>query len=274
MVYRGVERETYSCTPNCERRITLGDGETFFDTIIMQSNARNGQAAGQHHGAEMNGVRTDALQGPRIIGDRCVNDRHPQISTIATTICQQLFAIAQPVARARVRVQIKFWSRWVSGHARESFKADLIGGPRRVAVRWVRRFVRKEDGSAAVEFALVAMPFLALIFAILETALVFFSGQALETAVADASRLIMTGQAQTQGMSQTTFKDAVCARIFGLFDCQSGVYVDVKTFSVLHQRRRCRRPIDSQGNLQNNFDYQPGGPGDIVVVRLFYQWPI
>src|SRR5205085_3951582 len=25
VVYRGVERETYSCVPKCERRITLGD---------------------------------------------------------------------------------------------------------------------------------------------------------------------------------------------------------------------------------------------------------
>jgi hypothetical protein len=46
VVYKGVERETYSCTPNCERRITLGDGNTFFDTVIMQSNVRNGQAQG------------------------------------------------------------------------------------------------------------------------------------------------------------------------------------------------------------------------------------
>jgi Flp pilus assembly protein TadG len=149
----------------------------------------------------------------------------------------------------------------------------FIGGPRRVAVRWLRRFVRKEDGSSAVEFALISMPFMALIFAILETALVFFSGQALETAVADASRLILTGQAQTQGMSQTTFKDAVCARIFGLFDCQSGVYVDVKKFSSFTSVTM-PTPVDSQGNLQNSFDYQPGGPGDIVVVRLFYKWPI
>jgi hypothetical protein len=33
-------------------------------------------------------------------------------------------------------------------------------------------------------------------------------------------------------------------------------------------------PLDANGNLVNNFVYQPGGPGDIVVVRLFYQWPI
>jgi hypothetical protein len=41
-----VERETYSCTPMCERRITLGDGKTYFDTIITQSGVRNGLSEG------------------------------------------------------------------------------------------------------------------------------------------------------------------------------------------------------------------------------------
>ena len=44
VVYRGLERETYSCAPNCERRITLGDSPAFFDLALGQSAARNGQA--------------------------------------------------------------------------------------------------------------------------------------------------------------------------------------------------------------------------------------
>src|ERR1043165_2856334 len=82
-----------------------------------------------------------------------------------------------------------------------------------------RRFARQDDGAAGVEFGIVAAPFLALMFAIMETALVFFAGQTLETAVADSARLIMTGQAQTQSFTATQFKSAVCARIGGLFDC-------------------------------------------------------
>jgi len=46
VLYRGVERETYSCTPMCERRITLGDSNTYFDAVIGQSGSRNGQAQG------------------------------------------------------------------------------------------------------------------------------------------------------------------------------------------------------------------------------------
>jgi Flp pilus assembly protein TadG len=79
--------------------------------------------------------------------------------------------------------------------------------------RVARRFVRQQDGAAAVEFALVAAPFLALIFAILETAFVFFAGQTLEAAAADSARLIMTGQAQSAAYTQANFKTAVCARI-------------------------------------------------------------
>lgn len=46
IVYRGVERESYSCTPNCERRITLGDSNAFFESTIAQTTARSGLAAG------------------------------------------------------------------------------------------------------------------------------------------------------------------------------------------------------------------------------------
>jgi hypothetical protein len=43
-VYRGVERETYSCTPDCERRITLGDSAAYFGATAGQADLRNAQA--------------------------------------------------------------------------------------------------------------------------------------------------------------------------------------------------------------------------------------
>jgi len=131
----------------------------------------------------------------------------------------------------------------------------------------VRRLLRQQDGSAAVEFSFVAAPFLLLLFAILQTAIVFFAGQALETAVADSARLIMTGQAQNNGMTQSTFKDEVCKKIYGLFDC-SKMYVDVRTYTNFSYN--LPSPLDSNGNVVNNLLYQPGNAGDIVVVRLMY----
>ena len=137
-----------------------------------------------------------------------------------------------------------------------------------------RLFVQRQDGSVAVEFGLILLPFLALVFGIMETALVFFADQTLETAVADSARLIMTGQAQTQNLTAATFKNAVCARIYGLFNCANGVYVNVQTYSSFGSITYMP-PLDTNGNLvTSNFVYQPGGPGDIVVVQLFYQWPI
>lgn len=137
----------------------------------------------------------------------------------------------------------------------------------------MRRLVRKQDGSAAIEFGVVAAPFILLIFAIMETAFVFFAGQTLETAVADTGRLIMTGQAQNQGFDEVAFKNEVCAKVMGLFPCGSGLKVDVKKYTSFSSISLAP-PLDGGGNLQNNQTYQPGGPGDIVVVRLYYQWPI
>src|SRR5215469_11385802 len=137
-----------------------------------------------------------------------------------------------------------------------------------------RRFARHQGGSSAVEFALILLPFLALMFGIMQTALVFFADQTLETAVTDSARLILTGQAQSQGLNAATFKNAVCARVYGLFNCQTGIYVNVQTYSSFGSITYTP-PLDSNGQLQTtNFVYQPGGPGDIVVVQLFYQWPI
>jgi hypothetical protein len=44
VVYKGIERESYSCAPECKPRITLGDSQGYFNTALSQSGARTGQA--------------------------------------------------------------------------------------------------------------------------------------------------------------------------------------------------------------------------------------
>jgi Flp pilus assembly protein TadG len=136
-----------------------------------------------------------------------------------------------------------------------------------------RRFVRQHDGAAAVEFALVAAPFLALLFAIMETAFVFFASQTLEATVADASRLILTGQAQTNGYSQADFKTAVCARVYGLFDCANGMSVDVQSYTSFSSVNHTA-PVTNGVFDTTQMKYSLCGPGTIQVVTLYYQWPI
>jgi Flp pilus assembly secretin CpaC len=45
-VYRGVDRESYSCMPICQRRVTLGDGEGYFKSVIEQAGNFNEKATG------------------------------------------------------------------------------------------------------------------------------------------------------------------------------------------------------------------------------------
>jgi Flp pilus assembly protein TadG len=142
----------------------------------------------------------------------------------------------------------------------------------RLAAAAVRRLAVRDDGATAVDFALVAAPFMALLFAILETGLVFFAGQTLETTAADASRLIQTGQAQNQSFDQAAFQQALCQRAWSFFNCDN-LMIDVRTYNDFSSANTSS-PIDQNGNLQNNFVYQPGSAGDIVVVRVMYQWPV
>src|ERR1041385_6553271 len=92
----------------------------------------------------------------------------------------------------------------------------------------VRRFDGNQRVSTAVEFGLVATPFFACMFAIFEVAMVFFADQVLDTAVADASRLILTGQAQSQGFQLNDFKSRICTTaVQTLFTCNN-IAVDVR----------------------------------------------
>jgi Flp pilus assembly protein TadG len=141
-----------------------------------------------------------------------------------------------------------------------------------------RRFRGNRRGSAAVEFALVAPVFFALLFAIIETAIVFFAGQVLESVTQSSARMILTGQAQAAAYTQQQFHDqAVCpagSLALVLFSCSTtGIYIDVQSYTSF-----TNVTINSQINAGSNFvpptGYSLGGPGDIVVVRMFYQWPL
>jgi len=136
------------------------------------------------------------------------------------------------------------------------------------------RFRRHRRGSSAVEFALVAPMFFAMMFAMLETALMFFGQQMLEIGTQDTARLLFTNQAQG-AMNAQQFHDNLCPRVAVLMSC-SGLYVDVKVFSSFSTIRDSdlADPIDGSGNFVNNFTYPTPNPGDTVVVRAFYQWPI
>ena len=156
---------------------------------------------------------------------------------------------------------------------RKNFKKRILAIAARLFRSTGKRLVRQQDGSAAVEFAMVAAPFIAVLFAIVETSIVFFASQTLEAAAADSARLVMTGQADAQGFDAAKFKAAVCAKVYAIFDCSGAMLVDVRTFNNFSSVDT-GKPVDAQGNVNLTAQYQAGGPGDIVLVRLLYQYPV
>ena len=137
-------------------------------------------------------------------------------------------------------------------------KSRLASGRRRSAM--AAGFARRDDGAAALEFAIVAAPFIALLLATVQTTLAFFAGQVLESAVADSSRAILTGSAQNASLSQSAFAAAVCAASkTALFDC-SKLMVDVQTANSFGAANTSMPTLtfDSHGNVNNAWQFQPG----------------
>jgi Flp pilus assembly protein TadG len=145
-------------------------------------------------------------------------------------------------------------------------------------VRALRKILRSRDlkknqrGSAAVEFAMVALPFMAMMFGLFEIMMIFFVQTALESAVAEESRKVKTGQASTgAGINAATFKANVCARMMGMVDCTNRLFVMVETQPLAGT---LPSPFTTPSILGAPPYNQNTLPNAIVVVRGYYMWPL
>lgn len=141
-------------------------------------------------------------------------------------------------------------------------------------MRVKRRFVRDAKGSVAVEFALTAIPFFTLLFAIMEAGIIFFATATLDQSVNDAGRLIRTGQAQTASMTKSQLTTAICNNVVLLSSCTTNLKLDVRVYtnftSVAFPSVQ-----DSTGAVKDSsLAFSLGNAGDIVLVRAFYVWSI
>lgn len=139
----------------------------------------------------------------------------------------------------------------------------------------LRRFVRAQRGATAVEFAIIALPFLVLLFGIIELGMVFLVSTTLSNATDAAARQIRTGEFQTSGSSsKVDFKTLVCAKMTWLQQsCGSNLAVDVQTFNTF-QDLSTTGPTNAQTFNPNTTCFTTGNPGDIVLVRTYYTWTI
>lgn len=138
-----------------------------------------------------------------------------------------------------------------------------------------RRFARAKRGSAAVEFALVAVPFFLLTFGMAEVSMLGFVQTSLDFAVSETGRLIRTGQAQSGGMGAAEIEGILCQEVtkYAALDCDSNLFLDVDRFDsfvdVVNDS-----PIQDGTFQPGGFGYSPGQASDIVVVRAYYRWQV
>jgi len=118
--------------------------------------------------------------------------------------------------------------------------------------------------------------FLATLIAILQTCVFVFAQQTLQTAAMQAGRLIMTGQVQNGNMTQNQLMtNNICPMLQPLFNCNS-VMVDVQSYSSFSGVDTSTPTLsyNGRGQVSNNWSFDPGTPGQVVIVRLIYQWPV
>jgi hypothetical protein len=99
----------------------------------------------------------------------------------------------------------------------------------------------------------------------------------LENAVANASRVLLTGQAVAKYPNPATalanFKNDVCASVTALVDCQATVQIDVRSFTSFATANAAA--TTNAGNLDTSgFGYQVPGPNQIFVVRAVMAYPL
>lgn len=139
----------------------------------------------------------------------------------------------------------------------------------------LRALCHDRRGNAAIEFAFIAAPFAALIIATLQTSLVFFAQQVLETTAEKSARQLLTGAGQKSGLNAGTFKTSVCNNLPAFLKC-ANVLVDVRTVTAFSNASVSAPTLtyNAGGAVNNNWSYSPGGPGTINVVTIMYIWSV
>jgi Flp pilus assembly protein TadG len=145
-------------------------------------------------------------------------------------------------------------------------------------------FARADRGATAVEFALVSLPLLMLIFGVLELGLLLLVSSTLDLATQSAARDIRTGRFQsalaTPNVTPDGFKALVCGKMTWLStQCPSHLVLDVQTFANFSTLASppavlpsAFLPPGTAGATSPCFT--AGQPGDKVLVRAYYDWKL
>lgn len=137
-------------------------------------------------------------------------------------------------------------------------------------MRTFRQFTKDRKGSAAIEFAILALPFLVLIFAIIELAIMYFVDSGLDAAVHKAVRQVRVGTAKSASWDINKFKTAVCAELAYSFSCSANLKVRATVITDMNSVTKISGI--SGGTLTVTEDFNIGGSGDYVLIQTFLPW--
>lgn len=145
-------------------------------------------------------------------------------------------------------------------------------------------FAHDRRGATAIEFAVLAMPFVLAMLAVAEYGYVYLVDVSLDNALAAAARQVRTGEAQTATttdpktgqtsaapVTRAQFAQMVCAGFTWVNDCAGALQVSSEV-QASWGATGATAPLDSSGELRGDLPFNMGQPGDIVLVRAFYPW--
>jgi Flp pilus assembly protein TadG len=140
--------------------------------------------------------------------------------------------------------------------------------------RFLKRFIKDERGSAAIEFAMLALPFFALMFAILESGLSFTAHQVMANSVEDLARDLRTGVLKKADASPAVVRARICndMKVLVTAGCP-GLYIDLKSYATYGAVPTTVPYAAGDLNI-SGFAITPGDPDTINQLRVFYKWPI
>ncbi|MDI7862824.1 pilus assembly protein [Rhizobiaceae bacterium n13] len=147
----------------------------------------------------------------------------------------------------------------------------------------LRRFYQSRDGTAMIEFSLLAIPYCMILFAILETCIAFFGDQLVSHAVDSMARKMRTGEITTT-ITKRDFRQQFCDEISILIACSTTevdapdkLFVDVRSFPSFADVPKTipRISTDRYADIKTSeFKFAPGGPNTINMIRAYYRWHI
>ncbi|KAA3502505.1 MULTISPECIES: TadE/TadG family type IV pilus assembly protein [Rhizobium/Agrobacterium group] len=139
------------------------------------------------------------------------------------------------------------------------------------------------EGTAAIEFAILAIPYFLVVFAIIETFIALMAEQVVVNATETMARRLRTGQISSS-ISKEDFRKSFCDEVSVMITCsldeiktEQKLYIDLRSFTAFKDIPTTV-PLKAYGEYYDldtaQFGFKPGGPETINMLRVYYRWRV